>query len=117
MNMRPYILLETNYGYVKVHMFEVAVLPMGATEPHNLHLPYGTDVYEGTVVGERICQAAHERGARVVLLPTMPYGTETNMERFPLAMNVNPTTLFAVVKDLAQSLAKSGIRKLVLLNS
>ena len=44
--MRPWILAETNYGYVKEHPYEVAVLPMGATEPHNLHLPYGTDTLE-----------------------------------------------------------------------
>ena len=38
--------------------YEVAVLPFGATEPHNLHLPYGMDVFEGTIVGEKICEAA-----------------------------------------------------------
>ena len=40
--MREWILSEINYGYVKDHSYEVAVLPIGATEPHNLHLPYGT---------------------------------------------------------------------------
>lgn len=115
--MRPWKLSETNYGYVKNHKFEVAVLPLGATEPHNLHLPYGTDMYEGDIVGEKICEAAHERGAKVVLLPTMPYGTETNQMAFPLAMNVNPSTLGAVVTDLVDSLVRHGILKIVLLNS
>lgn len=115
--MRPWILSEVNYGYVKENPYEVAVLPLGATEPHNLHLPYGTDMYEGTVIGEKICEAAHQRGAKVVLLPTMPYGTETNMRKFPLAMNVDPSTLFQVVTDLVESLVTSGIRKVVLLNS
>jgi creatinine amidohydrolase len=115
--VRPWKLSETNYAYVKEHPFEVAVLPLGATEPHNLHLPYGTDMYEGETVGEKICEAAHERGAKVVLLPTMPYGTETNQMAFPLAMNVNPSTLFAVIRDLVDSLAHHGVRKVVLLNS
>jgi len=115
--MRTWILAETNYGHVKQNHYEVAVLPLGATEPHNLHLPYGTDVLEGTIVGEHICQAAHERGAKVVLLPAVPYGTETNMRKFPLAMNLNPSTLYAVVTDLVESLVQSGIRKIVLLNS
>lgn len=115
--MRPWILSEVSYGFVKENPYEVAVLPLGATEPHNLHLPYGTDMYEGTVVGERICEAAHKLGAKVVLLPTMPYGTETNMRRFPLAINVNPSTLFQVVTDIVESLANSGVRKIVLLNS
>ncbi|MBV8318297.1 MAG: creatininase family protein, partial [Planctomycetaceae bacterium] len=49
--MRPWLLAELNYGYVKSHPpFEVAVLPLGATEPHNLHLPYGTDTLEVEVI-------------------------------------------------------------------
>src|SRR5213595_237761 len=79
--MRPYILSETNYGYTKNNRYEVAILPLGATEPHNLHLPYGTDCYEGTIIGEKICEEAHRRGGKVVLLPTIAYGTETNMHR------------------------------------
>ncbi len=110
-------LLHTNYATVKSQNYEVAVLPLGATEPHNLHLPYGTDVLEGTIVGEHICQAAAARGASVVLLPTLPYGTETNLREFPLALNLNPSTLFAVVTDLVDSLVQSGLRKIVLLNS
>jgi creatinine amidohydrolase len=115
--LRPWKLAETNYAYVKEHPFEVAVLPLGATEPHNLHLPYGTDTIEGDVVGEEICAAAHERGARVVLLPTVPYGTETNQIAFPLSLNVNPSTLAAVIRDLVESLARHNIKKIVLLNS
>lgn len=115
--MRPYILSEANYDYIKQNPYEVAVLPLGATEPHNLHLPYGTDMYEGTIVGEQICAYAHERGGKVVLLPTIPYGTETNMRQFPLAINVNPSTLFRFVTDIVESLAHSGVKKIVLLNS
>lgn len=110
-------LIELDYATVKQQKYEVAVLPLGATEPHNLHLPYGTDVYEGTIVGEKICAAASAQGAPVVLLPTIPYGTETNLREFPLAMNLNPSTLYAVVTDLIESLVQSGIRKVVLLNS
>jgi creatinine amidohydrolase len=115
--MRPWKLSECNYTYVKSQSFEVAVLPLGATEPHNLHLPYGTDILEADIVGEKICQAAHDRGAKVILLPTIPYGTETNMRQLPLAMNLNPSTLNAVVTDLIETLVGSGIRKIVILNS
>lgn len=115
--MRHWKLAETNYAYVKQHGCEVAVLPLGATEPHNLHLPYGTDSYEGETIGEHICQAAYERGAKVMLLPTIPYGTETNQMAFPLAMNVNPSTLGAMITDLVVSLAHHGVRKVLLLNS
>ena len=115
--VRPWKLAEVNYAHIKSHRYEVAVLPCGATEPHNLHLPYGTDMIEGTVVGEKICEAAHEQGAKVVLLPTIPYGTETNQMAFPLAMNLNPSTLARVITDLVESLATHEIRKALLLLS
>ncbi len=115
--MRQWILSEVNYGFVKDHPYDVALLPMGATEPHNLHLPYGTDTYEADVIGSLACEAAYKQQARVVMLPTIPYGTETNQMHFPLAMNVNPSTLFAVVRDLVDSLAAHRNFKLVILNS
>ena len=115
--MRPWNLAETNYGAVKQQRYEVAVLPLGATEPHNLHLPYSSDTLEGDEIGRRVCEEAHRRGAKVVLLPTIPYGTQTNQSRFPFAMNLNPSTLGAVLADLVESLARTGVLKVVLLNS
>ena len=115
--MRPWILSETNYAHVKENPYEVAVLPMGATEPHNLHLPYGTDTYEADAIGSRVCEAAYQRGAKVVMLPPIPYGTETNQSEFPLSMNVNPSTLGQIIADLVDSLANHGVHKLLILNS
>ena len=115
--MRPWVLAECNYAHVKESQYEVAVLPFGATEPHNLHLPYGTDTIEADEIGNQICKAAHERGAKVLLLPTIPYGTETNQKAFPLSLNLNPSTLQQVLTDLVQSLLGSGVKKILLLNS
>lgn len=115
--MRPYILAETNYTQVKDCEYRVAVLPMGATEPHNLHLPYGTDTLQAEAIGTRVCEAAWNRGAKVVMLPAIPYGTETNQAQCRLSMNVNPSTLGYVIKDLVDSLAGHGIHKLLILNS
>ncbi|CAN5722092.1 creatininase family protein [soil metagenome] len=115
--MQPWLLSELNYEAVRsAPPIEVAVLPLGATEPHNLHLPYGTDTFQVEVIGRLACARAHERGARVALLPALPYGTETNLKHFPMAMNLNPTTVAAILNDLIASLADSGVRKCVLLN-
>jgi creatinine amidohydrolase len=115
--MRPWLLAELNYGTVKSQPpFEVAVLPLGATEPHNLHLPYATDTFQVEAIAGSACAVAHGRGARVLLLPTLPYGTETNQMRFPLAINLNPSTVAQVITDLIDSLATHGILKCVLLN-
>lgn len=117
MTNRPWLLEESTLEDVRSADYQVAVLPLGATEPHNTHLPYGTDTFEGQAIGKAVCRRAHELGARVVLLPAIPYGTETNMRKLPLAINLQPTTLFTVLKDLVDSITGSGIRKIVLLNS
>ena len=110
-------LMKSNYATIRETEFEVAVLPFGATEPHNLHLPYGTDTLEATIIGEHVCRHAWNAGAKVVLLPTLPFGTQTNMREFPLALNINPTTMTRIVSELLESIAGSAIHKVVLLNS
>lgn len=115
--MKPWKLADISYGVVKQYRYEVAVLPLGATEPHNLHLPYSMDTREGDLIGEKICEAAWSKGARVILLPTIPYGTVSNQREFPFALNLRPSTVLRVIEDLVESLVYQGIRKIVLLNS
>ncbi|MBX9655000.1 creatininase family protein [bacterium] len=114
---KPWLLSELTYHEIKASLPEVVVLPFGATEPHNLHLPYATDTIEADVIGSAICEEAHKRGARVLCLPTIPYGTETNQMAFPFAMNLQPSTVQLILRDLVQSLERTGIKKCVILNS
>lgn len=114
--LRPYVLAETTWPAVRAALPDVAVLPWGATEPHNRHLPYGTDVYQCDGVAHEAARRAHERGATVVVLPTVPFGVQTGMLDLPLALNVMPSTQAALLGDLARALAGQGVRKLVVLN-
>jgi creatinine amidohydrolase len=113
---RPHVLAESHWKIVRAEKYEVAVLPWGATEPHNFHLPYGTDVYEATAVSERAAAIANDREAKVIVLPVIPFGVNTGQLDLPLTINLNPTTQLAVLSDIASSLAGQGIRKLVILN-
>jgi creatinine amidohydrolase len=112
----PWILEDTTYSDVEDLSYEVAVLPVGATEPHGKHLPYGQDSFHATEVAQRSCRIANEAGARTICLPSIRYGVDTNQLAFPFAMNVHQSTLNAVVGDLADSLLCHGIRKLVIVN-
>src|SRR5437660_8096387 len=116
--MHPWILAEQTHAAIRAQTWEVAVLPFGATEPHNLHMPYGTDNFQVEVIGDKACERAYQAGARVVLLPTMPYGVNTNHLQVPgaLACSVTPTTLLHLITDLVDALERQGVRKLVLLN-
>jgi creatinine amidohydrolase len=116
MTARPYILSEVTWKTVRQTTYEVAVLPWGATEAHNLHLPYGTDNVEAERIAAVAARLAWERGARVVVLPVVPFGVNTGQLDIPLTVNMNPSTQLAVLRDVAQSLAGQGVRKLVVLN-
>lgn len=116
--MRESILAEQTHAFVREQEWQAAVLPFGATEPHNLHMPYGTDTFQVQAIAERACERAYQAGARVALLPAIPYGVNTNHLRIPgaLACSLTPTTLLHVLTDLVDSLERQGVRKLVLLN-
>ena len=116
--MNEPILAEQTHAFVREQRWQAAVLPFGATEPHNLHMPYGTDNFQVEEIGRRACQAAYDRGAKVLLLPAVPYGVNTNHLQIPgaVACSVTPTTLLHIITDLVDSLERQGIRKLVLLN-
>lgn len=114
--MRPYVLAETNWKTVRETKYSVAVLPWGATEAHNYHLPYGTDNFQAEEVSIRAAERAWKHGARVVVLPTMPLGVQTMQLDIPLTLNLNPSTQAAVLADITASLEGQGILKLAVVN-
>src|SRR6516162_8589364 len=113
--MPDYILADQLHGFTRSQKWQAAVLPFGATEPHNLHMPYGTDTLQVEEIGRRACAYATDAGAKVVLLPAVPFGVNTNHLKIPggLACSLLPTTLLAIITDLAESLSLQGVKKLV----
>ena len=115
--MRPYILAETNWAAVKDSKFDLAILPWGATEAHNYHLPYGTDIYEADYLAAESAKLAWEKGNKLVVLPTIPFGVNTGQSDILLDINLNPSTQFAILNDVIQVLNRQGIYKLLIFNS
>ncbi len=109
-------LAELNLPQLRRELPKVVVLPFGATEPHGSHLPYATDIIETEAIAQRACQLALQRKANVVALPIIPFGVQTSQQSYPLAMNLNPSTLNQIISDLTDSLDNSGVEKAVLLN-
>ncbi len=115
--MKPFILQQTNWKQVKNEKYEVAILPWGATEPHNYHLPYGTDVIETEKIAEEAAEKAWNRGVKVMVLPTIPFGVQNPGQiDLPFCMHINPSTQIILFRDIVSSLNRQGIRKLVVLN-
>ncbi len=96
---------------------EVAVLPIGSTEPHAQHLVHGTDTFQVERFAEQVVAEANRRGAKCLLLPTTPYSCNVNVVgHCPWAMSLRPATLTAFVRDIVTSVATHGVRKFVVLN-
>ena len=113
---QPYILGATTWSTVQQTPYEVAVLPWGATEAHNFHLPYATDVMQAEHVSAESARRAWERGARVVVLPPIPFGVQTGQLDIPFCINLNPTTQLAVLRDVVASV-RPYVRKLLVVNA
>lgn len=115
--MRPYILAETNWKTVKNELYQLVVLPWGATEAHNYHLPYSTDNVEADAIAAEAARIAWEKGGKVIVLPCIPFGVNTGQFDVPFDINLNPSTQFAILNDLIETLNRQEIYKLVILNS
>lgn len=116
MASRPYILAESTWKTVDATPYEVAILPWGATEAHNYHLPYATDTIQCDALAAEAARRAWERGAKVVVLPCVPFGVNTGQLDIKLCLNMNPSTQAALLADLVNALEVQGVRKLVIFN-
>jgi creatinine amidohydrolase len=114
---QPLVLARAHYRDLKKAKYDLALLPWGATEAHNYHLPYGTDILQAERIAEESARIAAARGARIIVLPPIPYGVNTLQLDIPLTINMNPSTQAAIVRDVVDSLEASGIPKLAILNS
>lgn len=116
MTDRPYLLAETTWQTVQTTEYDVAVLPWGATEAHNYHLPYGTDTIQCDYVAEKAARQAWDEGAHVLVLPTVPFGVNTGHLDIKGVINMHPSTQAAVLEDVVEALSGQGFTKLVILN-
>lgn len=114
--MRPYILAENNWKDIKERSIDLAILPWGATEAHNYHLPYSADVIESENISISAAEKAFNSGAKIIVLPTIPFGVNTGQTDIKLDMNINPSTQAAILNDLIEVLNRQNIYKLLIVN-
>jgi creatinine amidohydrolase len=113
---RRYLALEANYRQLLDYRPNVAILPWGATEAHNYHLPHGTDVFESVAVADRAAEIAHQRGAKPIVLPGIPFGNNAQQLDQVATIHLSTTAAAAILHDVAASLKRQGIDRLVILN-
>lgn len=111
-------LSKVAYGDVKDLKFDIAILPWGATEPHNLHLPYLTDAILAHAISQDSAVLAEKLyGVRSMVLPALPLGAQNPGQReLPFCIHYSHQTQFAVLRDIVHSLNHQGIKKLLIIN-
>lgn len=114
--MRQFILAETNWKTIRDQKIDLAVLPWGATEAHNFHLPFSTDNVMVDKIAADAAQLAFEKGAKLVVLPLIPFGVNTGQMDIRLNINMNPSTQLAILDDVIDVLNRHGIHKFLILN-
>lgn len=108
----------TPYGKVKDVKYDLAVLPWGATEPHNLHLPYLTDCLLAEAIALDAADVAYrEKGEQVMVLPPIAMGAQNPGQRdLSFCIHYRYETQKAILTDIVASLYRQGMRKLVIIN-
>ena len=87
-----------------------AMLPLGSTEQHA-----GLSLLTDAILAERVAvEAAEPLG--VPVFPALPFGLAANFQAFPGTLTLRAETLCALLRDLLDSLKRSGFRRIVLVN-
>jgi creatinine amidohydrolase len=114
--MDPFILAESYWKDLRGQEIDLAVLPWGATEAHNLHLPFSTDNIMVEKIARESARKAWEKGARVIVLPNIPFGVNTGQMDIRLNINLNPSTQMAILDDITNVLNRHSIYRFIILN-
>ena len=93
----------------------LAVLPLGATEQHGLHLPTGTDHLLVETIAARAAGVAAGR-ADVIVAPTIPYGFSAHHVGFGATVTISTGTLSGLLEEACTSLIACGFRHVFILN-
>lgn len=110
-------LSATTLTEIREQPVDLVVLPWGATEPHNLHLPYGTDCLVTTSIAVDAAAKALHEGVRCMVLPAIPFGSQNpGQTEMPLCIHARYETQKAILTDIVASLHHQHIYKLVIVN-
>lgn len=94
----------------------VAVLTLGAIEQHGTHLPLATDL----IIGESLQAAMLEvldSTLDVICLPAIAVGASDEHASFPGTLSLPAPVAIATLEAYGASIARCGIKRLVLINS
>ncbi len=90
---------------------DIAILPIGSIEQHGPANPLGTD----SIIAEALAKEASRRTG-TLCLPLIPVGISFHHINFPGTLSVSERALEQYTLDLISSLARWGVRKVLIIN-
>ena len=107
---------QKTWPEIEAYLKEVdtVILPCGAIEQHGPHLPVDVDFFDARYMAYKVAEACSD--PKPLVLPTIPFGVSYHHESFKGTLSVTNDALSKFVYDLGMSLAKNGIKKIVILN-
>ena len=88
-----------------------AIVPIGSTEQHGLHLPLGTDIF----LAERLAELVSERTGALVF-PSLNFGYSWSWRDRYGTVSLSQEHLQMVLKDVVTSMERYGVKRIVFLN-
>ena len=109
---------DCSFSDIKEQPFKYAVLPWGALEPHNYHLPYATDILLTRALSVEAAEmTAKEQNIVGGVLPAVWLGSQnTGQWSQSFCIHARYETQKAILADVVASLDRQGIRKLIIVN-
>lgn len=94
----------------------IAILPVAAIEQHGPHLPLGVDATLNAGILERAL-ALVPSSLPLLVLPAQIVGLSVEHARYPGTLTLQPATILALWSEIGDSVARAGLRKLLIVNS
>ena len=108
---------ETSYGELLEQKYDIVLLPWGAIEPHNYHLPYLTDCILSSAIAGDCAEKAYEQGVACMVMPPVFLGSQNGGQwNKPFCIHTRSETQKAILVDIVTSLYGQGFRNLVIIN-
>lgn len=113
---KSYLWSELTWPEAELRLKEVdlAILPVGSIEQHGPHLTLDIDAFDADYLARRVAEACSD--PKPLILPLVAYGVSYHHDEFPGTISINNDTLSRLIYEIGISVAKNGIKKLLILN-
>ena len=93
--------------------YKTVLVPIGSIEQHGHHLPLATD----SLIGEALAKRVAEKMGDTLVAPVIQPGCSVHHMAFPGSLDVSPTTLMSLIRDICFSLDHHGFENIILIPS